>query len=190
MYLRFDAAFAGRLMHYFELRGRMRYRHLSQGMASIFNFLCALACRADLTMLDEPVLGMDVTVRKAAYDILLREYTEHPRTFVVSSHLLSEIEGLLSDLILLERGVVVLHGGMDDIRAGAYRVAGPAEAVASYAEGRDVLARRTSELGSYAVIRGKPERPGNLVVSAVTAEELCVLLTRGQGKEEELACLW
>ena len=75
-------------------------------------------------MLDEPVLGMDVTVRKSAYEILLRDFAEHPRTFIISSHLLSEIEGLLSDILLIEKGKLVLHSPIDDVRQSAYRVDG------------------------------------------------------------------
>ena len=73
MFAGFDSEFADKLMKYFELNGKMKYKSLSQGMGSIFNFLCALSCRTTLTMLDEPVLGMDVTVRKSAYEILLRD---------------------------------------------------------------------------------------------------------------------
>jgi len=196
MFPNFDPEFANKLMNYFELNGKMKYKNLSQGMGSIFNFLCALSCRAPLTMLDEPVLGMDVTVRKAAYEILLREFTENPRTFIVSSHLLSELEGTLSDLLLIEEGGVVLNKPIDDVRNSAYRIDGSASAVEQYIKGKNIISKKTSELSCFAIVYEPPTdttmeaaKTQGLAVSPVRAEELCVFLTQ-QNKEDELECLW
>jgi ABC-2 type transport system ATP-binding protein len=174
----------------------MKYKSLSQGMASIFNFLCALSCRAPLTMLDEPVLGMDVTVRKSAYEILLRDFTEHPRTIIISSHLLSELEGILSDILLIEQGQAVLNKPIDDIRQSAYRIDGSLPAIQGYTSGKKVLAHKKSELSSFAVVYEscteavvENAKKQGLTVSPVTPEELCVFLTQ-QNKEAELECLW
>ena len=196
MFKNFDSTFADKLMKYFELSGKMKYKSLSQGMCSIFNFICALSCRTELTMFDEPMLGMDVTVRKTAYEILLRDYAEHPRTFIISSHLLSEIEGLLSGILLIERGREVLHSPIDVVQQSAYRVDGSHEAVQGYAEGKRTIALAKNELSCFAVIHepfteeiAKSAKLQGLTVSNVRAEDLCVYLTR-QNKEEELACLW
>jgi ABC-2 type transport system ATP-binding protein len=196
MFEGFDQDFAGRLTKYFELSGRMKYKSLSQGMRSIFNFICALSCRAPLTMLDEPVLGMDVTVRKSAYEILLRDYTEHPRTFVISSHLLSEIEGALSDILLIEKGKTVLNCPIDDVRQSAYRVDGNIRAIDGFLPGKKVIARKESGIGCAAVVyepysetAAESAKTLGLTVSPVKAEDLCVYLTR-QNKEDEFECLW
>ena len=196
MFPNFDPGFASKLMKYFDLNGKMKYKSLSQGMASIFNFLCALACRAELTMFDEPVLGMDVTVRKAAYEILLRDFAQHPRTFIVSSHLLSEIEGVLSDILLIEQGKAVLHSPIDNVRQSAYRIDGAHGAVQGFVTGRNAIAHSKNELSSFAVIY-EPHtestviaaKAQGLTVSTVRAEDLCVYLT-SQNKKEELECLW
>jgi len=196
LYPAFDSAFAAKLLDFFGLTPKMKYGKLSQGMASVFNFLTALAARASLTLLDEPVLGMDVATRRAIYDILLRDAMEHPRAFIVSSHLLTELEGILSDLILIEEGRLLLSGAIDDIRSSAYRVDGPPEAVAAYCTGRNVLHRGGPPLNSFAVIHepltgGANEeiRHRGLEVSNVRVEDLYVYLTK-QGREEELECLW
>jgi len=196
MFPNFDLEFANKLMNYFELHGKMKYKNLSQGMGSIFNFLCALSCRAPLTMLDEPVLGMDVTVRKAAYEILLREFTENPRTFIVSSHLLSEIEGTLSDLLLIEEGRVVINKPIDDVRNSAYRIDGSSSAVEQYIKGKNIITKKVSELSCFAIVYEPPTdriieeaKTQGLAVSPVRAEDLCVFLTQ-QNKEDELECLW
>jgi ABC-2 type transport system ATP-binding protein len=196
MFSDFDHELADKLLKYFELNRKMKYKNLSQGMGSIFNFLCALSCRAPLTMLDEPVLGMDVTVRKSAYEILLRDFTEHPRTFIVSSHLLSELEWILSDILLIERGCVVLNSPIDDVRNSAYRVDGNQHAVEEYIADKKVIARKISDLSCFAVIHEPCTEmvidvaaKQGLDISAVRAEDLCVYLTQ-LNKEDELECLW
>jgi ABC-2 type transport system ATP-binding protein len=196
MFPGFDLEFASKLVSYFELHGKMKYKSLSQGMCSIFNFLCALSCRAPLTMFDEPVLGMDVTVRKSAYEILLRDFTEFPRTIIISSHLLSEIEGILSDILLIEQGKVVLNAPIDDVRQLAYRVDGPELLINKYITNKRVITRKKSELNCFAVIyeplteaAEDAARKEELTVSAIRAEELCVYLTQ-PNKEDQLECLW
>lgn len=196
MFTNFDIGFAEKLMKYFELRGKMRYKSLSQGMASIFNFLCALSCRAPLTMLDEPVLGMDVTVRKSAYEILLRDYSEYPRTFIISSHLLSELEGTLSDIILIEQGKLILKASIDDARQSAYRVDGDIAVLERFILNKKVIAKKSSSLSSYVVIYEpiteaiiSDAKTYNLNISPVRTEDLYIYLTK-QNKEDELECLW
>lgn len=192
----FDLNFAHKLMNYFELHKKMKYDTLSQGMSSTFNFLCAIACRTKLTMLDEPVLGMDAAIRKEVYEILIRDYMEYPRTIIISSHLLMELEPLLSDLLLIEKGNKVLHGNMDEIRGSAYRVDGEEAKLTDFIKGKQVLTRKEGPLQSFAILfepcteRVKQEAENReLELSAVKAEDLCIYLTK-QEKEEALQCLW
>jgi len=196
MFPSFDNDFANKLMNLFDLEGKMKYRSLSQGMASVFNFLCALSCRASLTLLDEPVLGMDVTVRKTAYEILLRDFTEFPRTFIISSHLLSEIEGVLSDIVLIETGRIILAGSIDDVRNSAYRLDGNIEVIEKYVKDKKVIYKKVNEMSSFAIIQEKysenvmeAANEAGLELSPVRTEDLCVYLTR-QDKEGEIECLW
>jgi ABC-2 type transport system ATP-binding protein len=147
-------------------------------------------------MMDEPVLGMDVTVRRAAYEILLRDFTEHPRTFIISSHLLSELEGTLSDILLIEQGHVVLNKPIDDVRQSAYRVDGASDAIERYIKDKKVITKKISKLNRFAVVNEpltgetvEAIKTQGLTLSPVRAEELCVFLTQ-QNKEDELECLW
>ena len=66
--------------------------------------VAGIASRAPLTLLDEVHLGMDAPSRYAFYDALLADWLEHPRTIVLSSHLIDEVERLLEDVIVLDRG--------------------------------------------------------------------------------------
>ena len=195
MFNSFDLEFARKLLKYFGLEEDWKYVRLSQGMASIFNFTCALSTRARLTLLDEPLLGMDITVRKTAYEVLLRDFTEYPRTIIISSHMLAELEAVLSDILLIDEGRLVLFDNIDNLRQSAYRIEGDKLAVDAFSAGKAVIYHREG-LGCEAVIR-EPydqrvlEEVGRygLKVSAVRPEDLCIYLTR-ENKEGELECLW
>jgi len=195
LFLNFDIDFAMKLLDYFSLSPRQKYKHMSQGMASIFNFICGLSCRTNLVMLDEPVLGMDVTVRKAAYEVLLREFSENPRTFIVSSHLLSEIEGILSEIILIDEGKLILYKDIDDLRQSAYRVEGEESAVDTFTAEKDIIYKKTGLAAEVVVFHPLTEvvaalaKERGLKVSAVRPEDLCIYLTK-ENKEGELECLW
>ena len=69
---------------------------------------------APLTLLDEVHLGMDAPSRYAFYDALLADWLEHPRTIVLSSHLIGEVERLLEDVVVLDRGTVLTVVGRGD----------------------------------------------------------------------------
>jgi len=196
MFLDFDFEFASKLLRYFDLDSGLKYKQLSQGMVSTFNFSCGLACRAKLTLLDEPLLGMDITVRKAAYEILLRDYNEYPRTILLSSHLLAELEGILSDILLIDEGKLVFFCSLDDLRQSAYQLEGDRASLEAFCEGKPLIYRKNGELQSLAVVyepldESTKAEAGRwqLRLSAVRVEDLCTYLTR-ESKEGELACLW
>lgn len=196
MYPTFDKVFAEKLMKLFNLNPKAKYKSLSQGMMSLFNFICGLSTRAELTMLDEPILGMDVTVRKSAYEILLRDYMEHPRTIIISSHILSELEDILSEMIILDKGEVLLYDNIDNIRDSAYRVDGAEAALNTFAANKNVIYKSTSPLQSFMVIKEyiteniqAAAKKHNLTISRIKPEELYVYLA-GNAYEEGMECLW
>ena len=55
-------------------------------------------------MFDEPHLGMDAPSRYAFYDELLADYIAHPRTIIVSTHLIDEMAALLEDVVIIDHG--------------------------------------------------------------------------------------
>ncbi|MFI3326410.1 MAG: ABC transporter ATP-binding protein [Clostridia bacterium] len=196
MFENFDMDFAKKLLDFFKLEEKMRYKALSLGMKSMFNFSVALATRSKITMLDEPVLGMDAAVRKDMYDILLRDYYENPRTFIISSHLLNELETVLSDILLIGDNKVILHDNIDNIRGMAYRVDGDIRSLEKFAYGKEILSKRQGEVQTYMIIKERINEEVkrkasefDIKVSTLRAEEICIYLT-GQEKEADLECLW
>lgn len=195
-YPRFDEVFANKLLEIFSLRPSMRFRSLSQGMTSVFHFICALSTRARLTLLDEPILGMDVTSRKKIYEILLRDYIEFPRTIIVSSHILSELEDILSEILLIDDGKIILYKDLDEVRTMSYRIDGTEDAVKAFCSNKTVMYSNYNTINSYAVIEGEYNKiiiaegeKHNVAFSKVRPEDYCVYKTL-RGGEADIECLW
>ncbi|GAB49118.1 putative ABC transporter ATP-binding protein [Mobilicoccus pelagius] len=104
------------LLEAFEVPERRTPAKLSTGGRAALRAAFALATRAEVTVLDEVHLGMDAVTRRAFYDALLADYAAHPRTMILSSHLLEEIQPLVEDVVVLDRGRVVAAGEVDDVR--------------------------------------------------------------------------
>ncbi|MGJ7906750.1 ATP-binding cassette domain-containing protein [Actinopolyspora sp. H202] len=180
VYDNWDAELAEELVEEFALPLKRRIRKLSRGQMSTVGIIIGLASRAPLTFFDEPYLGLDAVARHRFYDRLLADYAEHPRTIVLSTHLIDEISDLLEHVTLVEKGRVLLDEDTDKLRAGTVTVTGPARAVAEFAANHTELYRE--ELGGFLRVTlsgALPEHPPeDLHVEPVSLQQLVVQTTR------------
>lgn len=106
-YPRWDKAYAEQLVERFGLDRKKKICKLSKGMMSMVTIVLALASKAPITILDEPVAGLDVVAREDFYRLLLEEYTATGRTFVISTHIIEEAAGVLEQVILMDQGNIL-----------------------------------------------------------------------------------
>ena len=142
-YPNWNADLAERLVAEYEIPTNRAIAALSRGMRTALGVAIGLAARADLTLFDEPYAGLDAAARQSFNDRLLADYTEHPRTVVLSTHLIDEVADLLERVVLLDHGRIVLDAAADDIRGSATRVSGSSTAVEEFVAGRPTWDRRT-----------------------------------------------
>ena len=143
-----DADFAERLIVDFRVPLRRRIKKLSRGQVSAVGVIVGLASRAPITFFDEPYLGLDAVARQVFYDRLLEDYAEHPRTVVLSTHLIDEVSNLLERVLVIDDGRIIVDEDAETLRGRATTVAGAAAAVERFTAGRDVL--HTERLGGLA----------------------------------------
>ncbi|CAN5514538.1 hypothetical protein BH09ACT4_BH09ACT4_22010 [soil metagenome] len=136
-----DADFAANLADEFRLPLDRRIKKLSRGQLSAVGVIVGLASRAPLTFFDEPYLGLDAVARQLFYDRLLADYSEHPRTIVLSTHLIDEVSNLLEHVIVINEGRILIDSDADTLRGSATTVAGTAAGVDAFTKGREVLHR-------------------------------------------------
>jgi ABC-2 type transport system ATP-binding protein len=149
-----DAAYARDLVADFQLPVNRDVRKLSRGMLSALGVVVGLAARAPLTFFDEPYLGLDAVARQLFYDRLLADYAEHPRTVVLSTHLIDEVSGLIERVLLLDRGRLVLDDEAEALRGEVMDAFGPADALDEFAVGHPELHRRQMGNLARATLRG------------------------------------
>lgn len=100
-----------------------RVKSLSKGMIVQVHLALIMSIDAQLLILDEPTLGLDILYRKQFYSQLLNDYFDEQRTIVITTHQVEEIEHILTDVIFVKNGRIVLNESMDDIHQHYFEVA-------------------------------------------------------------------
>ncbi len=128
-YPSWDDAFAEELRRTFALDPNAMVGELSRGQKARAGLLVALAYRPELLILDEPSTGLDPLARRDILAAVLKTVAQEGRTVLFSSHLLDEVERVSDHVALIDRGRVVVHGPLDEVREAhrlvTVRFAGP-----------------------------------------------------------------
>lgn len=181
LYGTFDDQLARRLAKAFDLDVNARFGGLSTGYRTIFKDIIALSVPADYILLDEPVLGLDASHRDLFYQSLIETYTQRPRTFVIATHLVEEISGLLNQVIVMDQGRILVAEATEDLLARSYQLSGPKETMAAFLP--TVTTLRTHQFGkqTQAVVTtvGKLDLPAGVTKEALDLQQLFVALTEG-----------
>src|SRR5713226_3239553 len=111
---RFDRAKAEGFLAKTAIKRASKIRHLSKGMVVQLHLALVMAIDAQLLVLDEPTLGLDILYRKQFYDSLLNDYFDRSRTIIVTTHQVEEIQDVLTDIMFINRGRIVLDCSMDE----------------------------------------------------------------------------
>lgn len=130
-----DKEMADRLVKEFELDMKKRISRLSKGMMSMVTIIIALASKADFTILDEPVAGLDVVMREYFYQVLLEEFAQTGRTFLISTHIIEEAADVFEEVIILKEGRLLLKENTQELLERAVHVSGQSEEVDKAVEG-------------------------------------------------------
>lgn len=124
------------------------YKTLSRGQRSAVGVVLALASQSELVLFDEPYLGFDLSVREQFF-ALLREHNTGERTFVLSTHHITEAENSLDALTLLSGGKVVLSSEIEQLEDRFFTLTGTAAAVSKLSAQVQFRARHTQEQAGY-----------------------------------------
>ncbi len=131
-----DQEMADKLAERFQLDQKQSIFKLSKGMQSMVTIITALASKAEYTFLDEPVAGLDVVAREEFYQLLLEEYTESGRTFVISTHIIEEASDVFEEVIFLNKGKILVKENTQDLLERCVHISGKEEDVDAVAEGK------------------------------------------------------
>jgi len=94
---------------------KAKVKELSKGMVAQLHLALVMSIEAELLVLDEPTLGLDILFRKEFYNQLLTEFFDEGRSILVTTHQIEEIENLLTDLLFIRDGKIILDASMEEI---------------------------------------------------------------------------
>ena len=184
-----DQDFADQLVRDFRLPLDGRMKKVSRGQFSAVGVVVGLASRAPLTFFDEPYLGLDAVARQLFYDRLLEDYAEHPRTVVLSTHLIDEVSDLLEHVLVIDEGRLIVDSPADDLRGSATTVVGGRDAVTAFVGDREVLHRDgigglvSVTVAGLSDAEKAQARAAGLELGKVSLQQLVVRLTTGSATD-------
>lgn len=174
-----DDEYANELLSHFEINKKQQISKLSKGMMSMVTIVVALASKAKYTFLDEPTAGLDVVARNDFYKLLIEEYTESGRTFVISTHIIDEASDVFEEVIIIKDKKIALKENTTELLERAYHLSGNEEDVDKYlSENPDVEVFATQKMGRSKGVsvlmknRGKLDKTHNLSVQPLTLQNL------------------
>ena len=92
-----------------------RIKTMSKGTKEKVQLILVMSRKADLYLLDEPIAGVDPAARDYILTTIINNYNEEG-TVVISTHLISDIERILDEVIFIRDGKMVRHESVDDIK--------------------------------------------------------------------------
>lgn len=143
MYPEWDEDLAQTLKGEFDIPLRTPMKKLSRGQLSAVGVVLGLASHSPLTFFDEPYLGLDAVARRIFYRHLAQDISDHPRTVIISSHLIDEIANLIGHVLVLDQGRLVLDMSTQEVNASGVTLTGPTALAEEFVAGKRVIGRET-----------------------------------------------
>ncbi|MBW7456254.1 ABC transporter ATP-binding protein [Paenibacillus sepulcri] len=182
-----DHNYALSLAEEFRLPLKRRMKKLSRGMLSSVGIIVGLASRAPLTIFDEPYLGLDAVARSLFYDRLIEDYSLHPRTVILSTHLIDEVSRILEHVMVIDNGNLIIDEDAEALRGRAFTLAGPKAAVESFTAGKEVIHREpfgnlvtATVMGHWDSGERRQAEALGLELAPVSLQQLIIYLTNGK----------
>ncbi len=104
-----------KLLEEMQLNPKAKVTKLSSGMMAKLKLAVNLSRDAKLIMLDEPLNGIDIIARDTVINTILDNFTPD-KTFVLSSHLVDELERIIDSAIFIKDGKMILSGSAEELR--------------------------------------------------------------------------
>lgn len=115
-YQNFDIAKATALVQDLSLDLTTKISKMSKGMQEKLQLILVMSRKADLYILDEPLGGIDPATRDYILDTILSNFNEGA-SVLISTHLISDIERILDEVIFINNGQIILTAETDQLRA-------------------------------------------------------------------------
>lgn len=114
-YENFDIKKARKLLKDLDLDTKQKLSKMSKGMQEKVQLVLVMSRKADLYILDEPLGGVDPATRDYILDTILTNFNEGA-SVIISTHLISDIERILDEVVFIDKGKIILQSDTDELR--------------------------------------------------------------------------
>ncbi len=185
-YPTFDIERANKYVDMFGLNTKKKFSALSTGYKNIFKLIVALCQNQPYLVFDEPVVGLDAFHRDLFYRLLLETYAGGERTIILATHLIEEVQSLVEDVVIIDKGNILLSDSVENLLSKGYSIAGKPQDVDSYVLDKNTIDIENISGMRIAYILDEPnlnDIPQGLICSPLNLQKLFVRLTGGNGDE-------
>ena len=170
----------------FNLPTDKKIKEFSTGMKAKFKVLAALSHKAELLILDEPTVGLDVIARDEVLN-MLREYMEENESssILISSHISGDLENLCDDLYLIDQGKIRLHEDTD-VLLDQYGILKVTESEFAALDKQYILAYCKEDFGYRCLTDQKQyymENMPQIVIEKGTIDEVMKTMLKGSSRK-------
>ncbi len=187
----FNQDYAYELLKKFKIDDSKSFNDLSQGQQAAVNATLGLASLSKVTIFDEVTNGMDAPTRELFYEEVLETEDRENRIIILSTHIISEMEHLFDEIVMMHNGKILLQEPTNDLLEKGFTVAGKAEKVRDFTLNKNVI--KVKFLGALQIdtVIGylSPEEmayaeDNHLDISRLALQELFISLTNDDKGQE------
>lgn len=191
LYKNWDEEYKKFLVNEFNLNVKKKYNKLSRGNQTLVGLIIGLASRSNLTIFDEPSLGLDAAFRYRFYNLLLKDFEENPRTIIISTHLIDEVTNLFEEVIILKDEKVYIKDEVSNLLGKAYFLNGKVENIMPVVKDKNIIHKE--EFGSTIIVgifdalndeEKKTLKKNNVDISLIQLQKLFIYLTDSSYEKE------
>ena len=189
-YSTFQLDVCQQLMSKYHLSDTDRFGQLSLKKQMLFRSCLAFSVDVDYLLLDEPVYTLDAYHRNELYEDLQASYKRYPKTIILSTHVIDEIEDMIEKVVMLEDGQVLVEGSVKKLVATAFSVEGPEKDVREFLQGKRMLGQEyfDGKIKAY-FLESEPLVTEDLEISieALNLQNMFIQLTKDIYRKKEIS---
>lgn len=136
---KWDNSFAYDLITHFEINLNSRYEKLSEKKKALFNAIVGLASLANITVFENPIDIVDTKDRYDFFNFLYKNHERYPRTFIISTSYIDEIDFLINKVLFIDRGRLFAQFTIEEIKDSFRYLSGKTEVLKSLINGVKIV---------------------------------------------------
>ena len=136
---KWDNSFAFEMISHFNIDIKGKYSNLNKNKRSLLNGILGLASRANITIFEHPIDDVETKDRYDFFNFLYKNHVRYPRTYIISTSYIDEIDFLVNKVLFLDKGRLFAQFTVDEIKDNFRYLSGKTEVLKSLISGVKIV---------------------------------------------------